>query len=147
MRVVRLRFGIILDKESGALPALMRSLRFGVGGRLGSGQQWMSWITLHDAVGAIRAILEQQAITGPVNIVAPQPSRNADFAQALAHATHRSVLIPIPAFVLKFAMGEMADSMLLASQRVLPSRLAQMRYNFSNPDLPDALASILHEQG
>ena len=126
LRVVRLRFGIILAKHGGALPQMMRPFKFGVGGRIGSGQQWTSWITLQDVVSVIRNVLENRAISGAVNVVAPQPVRNADFAQALGRAMHRPAILPTPAFALEFALGEMAEALLLASQRVMPSRLEQL---------------------
>jgi uncharacterized protein (TIGR01777 family) len=146
MRVVRLRFGIILAKHGGALPQMMRPFKFGVGGRIGSGQQWMSWITLQDTVAVIRKVLENRAISGAVNVVAPQPMRNADFAQTLGRAMHRPAIMPTPAFALKFALGEMAEALLLASQRVAPSRLEQLGHRFAQRDLSSALASLLAER-
>jgi uncharacterized protein (TIGR01777 family) len=146
MRVVRLRFGIILAKHGGALPPMMRLFKFGVGGRIGSGQQWMSWIALQDAVSVIRAVLQNRAVSGAVNLVAPQPVRNADFAQALGRAMHRPSMVPAPAFALEFALGEMAEALLLASQRVVPSRLEQLGYRFAQSDLSSALTSILAEK-
>jgi uncharacterized protein (TIGR01777 family) len=146
IRVVRLRFGIILAKHGGALPQMMRPFKFGVGGRIGSGQQWMSWITLQDTVAVIRKVLENRAISGAVNVVAPQPMRNADFAQTLGRAMHRPAIMPTPAFALKFALGEMAEALLLASQRVAPSRLEQLGHRFAQRDLSSALASVLAER-
>jgi hypothetical protein len=146
MRVARLRFGIILAKHGGALPQMMRPFKFGAGGRIGSGQQWMSWITLQDTVKVIRKVLENRAVSGAVNVVAPQPMRNADFAQTLGRAMHRPAILPTPAFALKFALGEMADALLLASQRVAPARLEQLGHRFSQRDLSSALASILAEE-
>jgi uncharacterized protein (TIGR01777 family) len=146
MRVARLRFGIILAKHGGALPQMMRPFKFGVGGRIGSGQQWMSWITLQDTVIAIRKVLENRAVSGAVNVVAPQPVRNADFARALGRAMHRPAIFPTPAFALKFALGEMAEALLLASQRVAPARLEQLGHGFAERDLSSALASVLLER-
>jgi uncharacterized protein (TIGR01777 family) len=145
LRVVRLRFGIILARNGGALPQMMRPFKFGMGGKIGSGRQWMSWITLQDVVSVIRAVLENRAVSGAVNVVAPQPVRNADFAQALGRAMHRPAIMPAPAFALKFAFGEMADALLLASQRVAPSRLEQLGHRFAQRDLNSALASVLAE--
>jgi uncharacterized protein (TIGR01777 family) len=145
LRVVRLRFGVILAKHGGALPQMMRVFKFGLGGRIGSGQQWMSWITLEDVVSVIRKVLENRAVSGAVNVVAPQPVRNAEFAQALGHAMHRPAILPAPAFALEFALGEMAEALLLAGQRVAPSRLAQLGHRFSQPELRAALASVLAE--
>jgi uncharacterized protein len=143
MRVARLRFGIILAKHGGALPQMMRPFKLGAGGRIGSGQQWMSWITLADTVAVIRKVLENRAVSGAVNVVAPQPVRNADFARALGRAMHRPAIFPTPAFALKFALGEMAEALLLASQRVAPARLEQLGHRFSQCDLSSALASVL----
>jgi uncharacterized protein len=144
LRVVRLRFGIILAKHGGALPQMMRPFKFGLGGRIGSGQQWVPWITLRDVVSVIRETLQNRAITGAVNVVSPQPVRNVDFAKALGRAMHRPAIVPAPAFALELALGEMAE-MLLASQRVAPSRLEQFGFRFSQRDLNSALASILAE--
>jgi uncharacterized protein len=146
MRVVRLRFGIILAKHGGALPQMMRPFKFGLGGRMGSGRQWVSWIALQDAVNVIREVLQNGAVSGAVNLVAPQPVRNADFAQALGRAMHRPAILPAPAFALEFALGEMAEGMLLASQRVVPSRLEQLGYRFAQSDLSSALTSILAQK-
>src|SRR5712691_7710205 len=146
MRVARTRFGIILAKHGGALPQMMRPFRFGAGGRIGSGQQWMSWITLQDTVMVIRKVLENRAVSGAVNVVAPQPVRNADFAQTLGRVMHRPAILPTPAFALKFALGEMAEALLLASQRVAPARLEQLGHRFSHRELGAALASVLAER-
>jgi uncharacterized protein (TIGR01777 family) len=142
-RVVLARFGIILAKHGGALPQMMRPFRFGVGGKIGSGQQWMSWVTLADVVGIIRFALDNAAVSGVVNVVAPQPVRNAEFTKELARAMHRPALFPAPAFALRLGLGEMADALLLASQRVKPTHLEQAGYRFLHPDLPSALASVL----
>lgn len=147
LRVARLRFGIILAKHGGALPQIMRPFKFGVGGRIGSGQQWMSWITLEDVVSVIRKALENRAVSGAVNVVAPRPVRNADFVQALGRAMHRPAILPTPAFALEFALGEMAEALLLASQRVAPSRLEQLGHRFSQPELDSALACVLADNG
>jgi len=146
MRVARLRFGIILAKQGGALQQMMRLFQFGAGGRIGSGQQWMSWITLQDTVIVIRKVLENRAVSGAVNVVAPQPVRNADFTRALGRAMHRPAVLPAPAFALKFALGEMADALLLASQRVAPARLEQLGHRFAQRELSSALASVLAER-
>ena len=145
LRVVRLRFGIILAKHGGALPQMMRPFKFGLGGRVGSGQQWMSWITLQDVVSVIREALQNRAISGAVNAVSPQPVRNVDFVKALGRAMHRPAIVPAPAFALELLLGEMAEALLLASQRVVPSRLEQLGFRFSHRDLNSALASVLTE--
>ena len=144
LRVVRLRFGIILAKHAGALPQMMKPFKFGVGGKIGSGQQWVSWIALQDVVSVIREALQNRAISGAVNVVSPQPVRNVAFAQALGRAMHRPAIVPAPAFALELVLGEMSE-MLLASQRVMPSRLEQLGFRFSQRDLSAALASILAE--
>ena len=142
-RVVILRFGIILAKKGGALPQIAMPFRFGVGGRIGSGRQWMSWITLRDVVEIICFAAANHSISGPVNVVAPHPERNAEFAAALARMLHRPAIFPTPAVALRLALGEMADALLLSSERVLPERLQQFGYCFADPDLPSALESVL----
>ena len=143
IRVVCVRFGIILAKNGGALPKMVKPFKLGVGGKIGSGQQWMSWISLVDVVGILRLALEDGSVRGPINVVAPQPVRNADFTQALAKALHRPALFPVPAFALRLALGEMADALLLASQRVQSAQLEKAGYRFLYPNLPDALAAVL----
>jgi len=143
IRVVRARFGVILAKKGGALPQMARPFRFGVGGRIGSGQQWMSWVTLEDAVAILRFALENGAVRGPVNVVSPQPVRNAEFTTALAAALHRPALFPAPVFALRLMLGEMADGLLLSSQRVVPEQLQRLGYNFLDADLATALGSLL----
>jgi uncharacterized protein len=143
IRVVRMRFGIVLAKQGGALPKMARPFRFGLGGKLGSGQQWMSWITLADTVRIIRLMLEEGSVRGPVNLVSPQPVRNIDFTQQLASTLHRPALLAAPEFVLKLALGEMAAPLLLGSQRVLPAQLERLGYKFVHPELGSALAATL----
>ena len=111
----------------------------GVGGRIGSGQQWMSWISLEDVVAILRLALENGAVRGPVNVVSPQPVRNAEFTAALAKALHRPALFPAPAFALRLVLGEMADALLLSSQRVVPGQLEKLGYKFQHPDLATTL--------
>ena len=143
MRVVRTRFGIVLAKNGGALPQMMRPFKFGAGGRVGSGQQWVSWITLEDTVAILRHAMENRAMSGAVNVVSPQPMRNADFAKELGRAMRRPALLPAPAFALELVLGEMAEALLLSSQRVMPSRLQQLGYRFLHASLPGALAAVL----
>jgi uncharacterized protein (TIGR01777 family) len=147
MRVVLMRFGVILAKHGGALPAMMKPFQFFVGGRIGSGRQWISWITLEDVIGIMRYALDSASVGGVVNVVAPQPVRNAEFTRELARAMHRPALLPAPAFALRLALGgEMADSMLLASARVDPARLAACAHKFQHSDLRSALSAILPER-
>jgi hypothetical protein len=143
IRVVRARLGIILGRDGGALAKMLLPFKLGAGGRIGKGQQWMSWVTLADTVGILRYAIENRAIRGALNVVAPQPVRNAEFTKELARALRRPAVFPAPAFVLRLAMGEMADALLLASQRVAPQRLVQLGYRFLHEDLTLALKSIL----
>ena len=145
MRVARLRFGVILAKRGGALPQMMLPFRLGAGGRIGSGRQWMSWLTLDDAVAIIRFALENEAARGVLNAVAPQAVRNAEFTRALAKALHRPAIFPAPAFALRLALGEMADALLLSSQRAVPQKLQQMGYRFVHPELAGALDEVLRK--
>jgi uncharacterized protein len=143
IRVVVARFGIILAKQGGALPKIMLPFKFGVGGKLGSGKQWMSWVTLEDVVGILKFALENSSVRGPVNVVAPQPLQNAEFTKVLAKAMHRPALFPAPGFALQLALGEMADALLLSSQRVAPQVLEKLGYRFLHTDLTSALTRIL----
>jgi uncharacterized protein len=143
IRVVLARLGIILAREGGALAKMLLPFKLGAGGRLGSGQQWMSWVTLEDVVGILRMAVERAAVRGAVNVVAPQPVKNAEFTKVLAKALHRPALFPAPAFALRLALGEMADALLLSSQRVAPQKLQQTGYRFLKPELHAALSTIL----
>ena len=143
IRVVLARFGIILSREGGALAKMLLPFKRGAGGRLGSGQQWMSWVTLDDVVGIVRMAIEKAAGRGAVNVVAPQPVKNAEFTKVLAKALHRPALFPAPAFALRLALGEMADALLLSSQRVAPQKLEQARFRFAHADLTTALGTVL----
>jgi len=143
IRVVLARFGVVLTRQGGALPQIMRPFRFFVGGKIGSGQQWMSWITLDDVVAALHFALENGNVRGPLNVISPRPVQNTDFTKALAHALHRPALFPAPAFALRLALGEMADALLLSSQRAMPRKLEQLGYHFLYPDLAGALHAAL----
>ena len=143
IRVVLARFGIVLAQHGGALAKMLLPFKLGVGGSLGSGKQWMSWITLEDVVGAVRFAIENGSVRGTVNVVAPQPVQNAEFTQALAKALRRPGLFPAPAFALRLALGEMADALLLSSQRVSTQKLQGLGYRFRFPELPSALGAVL----
>jgi uncharacterized protein (TIGR01777 family) len=143
IRVVHLRFGIVLAREGGALKKMLPLFRLGLGGNLGSGRQWMSWIALPDLVRAVFYLLNSPAAEGPFNIVSPNPVINADFTRTLGQALHRPAIVPAPAFALRLAFGEMADEGLLASARVLPDRLLKGGFTFDSPDLASALRAIL----
>jgi uncharacterized protein (TIGR01777 family) len=143
IRVVLARFGIVLAREGGALPKMMLPFRFFVGGKIASGQQWMSWIAMEDAIEILRLAIENENIRGPVNLISPQPVQNAEFIKTLASTMHRTALFPTPTFALRLALGEMAEALLLSSQRVLPQKLERFGYRFLHSDLGDALAAIL----
>lgn len=143
IRVVLARFGIILAQHGGALAKMLLPFKLGAGGRLGSGKQWMSWITLEDVVGVIRFAIGNNFVRGAMNVVAPQPVQNAEFTKILAQALHRPAVFPAPAFALRLALGEMADALLLSSQCVQPQKLQQFGYSFSHPELQSALSSVL----
>jgi uncharacterized protein len=142
---VLLRFGIILAAHGGALPRMALPFKLGAGGPLGSGKQWMSWLTLAEAVGIIRFALANSILSGPANAVAPHPVENAEFTRVLAKTLHRPALFPAPAFALRLALGEMADALLLSSQRLKPAKLEQAGYGFLQPELPAALAEIFQK--
>jgi uncharacterized protein (TIGR01777 family) len=143
IRVVLARFGIILARDGGALPKIILPFRFFAGGKIGSGQQWMSWISLADVIEILRLALENNEVRGPVNIISPQPVQNAEFTKTLASIMHRPALFPAPAFALRLVLGEMADALLLSSQRVLPQKLEKLGYRFLQADLKSALTAIL----
>lgn len=143
IRVVRARFGIILARQGGALPAMMKPFQFGLGGKLGDGQQWMSWITVNDVAAILKYALQDRGVRGAINVVSPQPVRNVEFTKVLAETMHRPAFMGAPAFALRLALGEMADGMLLASERVQPAALEKLGYRFQHPDLRGALQSIL----
>jgi uncharacterized protein (TIGR01777 family) len=141
-RVVSLRFGVILAAQGGALPRIATPIQLGVGGRLGDGRQWMSWIALKEIVRVLQFALAGSQLAGPVNAVSPNPVRNTEFTHVVAKALHRPAVFPAPAFALRLALGEMADALLLSSQKVQPARLLEAGYVFEQPDLAPALAEI-----
>jgi len=143
IRVVLARFGVILAREGGALAKMLLPFKIGAGGKLGTGKQWMSWVMLDDVVGILRLAIENASVRGPVNVVVPQPVRNEEFTKVLAKALHRPALFPAPAFALRLALGEMADALLLSSQRVVPRVLENTGYQFLHADLSPALESIV----
>lgn len=143
IRAVQMRIGIVLARHAGALAQMLLPFRAGIGGRVGSGKQWMSWIDLYDLVGAIQHIMCSESLAGPVNLVGPDPVTNIQFTKTLASALHRPALFPLPAFVMRLAFGEMADELLLASDRVEPKRLLDSGYAFQFPTLRSSLEHIL----
>jgi uncharacterized protein len=146
-RVVILRFGVILAKGGGALPRMALPFRLGAGGKIGSGRQWISWVTLEDVVGIIRFALETNLLSGAANAVSPNPVQNAEFAAILGRVLHRPAIFPTPSFALRLALGELADSLLLASQKVYPTKLQRLGYRFLYPDLEPALQAVFRRSG
>jgi uncharacterized protein (TIGR01777 family) len=140
-RVVQLRLGIVLGPEGGALAKMVTPFRFGVGGKIASGQQWMSWIHVDDVVGLILFALENAEVKGPMNATAPEPVRNSEFTKALGHALHRPAILPVPAFALKLGFGEMS-TIVIASQRVEPAVAERAGYRFRFTALEPALADL-----
>jgi uncharacterized protein len=143
IRVAHLRFGIVLDPAGGALERMLLPFRLGVGGPLGSGKQWVSWLTRAELVRIIRFALVTPALAGPVNAVSPSPVTFAELARTLGRVLRRPALLPVPPFALRLLFGEMADEMLLASQRCLPEALEAAGYQFQSPELEAALREHL----
>jgi uncharacterized protein (TIGR01777 family) len=147
IRVVHLRFGVVLapvaKSHPGALDKMLPIFRLGLAGPLGSGRQWMSWISLHDAVAAILFALQTPSLFGAVNVTAPNPVTNAEFTRALARQLHRPAFFAAPEFALRLALGQMADEALLSSARVLPAKLAATGFQFTHPTIDLALAAAL----
>lgn len=143
IRVINARFGIILSKDGGALAKMLTPFRMGVGGRIGDGKQWMSWIALDDVVDALKLAVTSDSIRGPVNFVAPNPVTNIEFTRTLGKVLSRPTIFPIPAFGVRLAFGEMADALLLSSQRVKPLELEKSAYPFAYPALSSALQHLL----
>jgi uncharacterized protein len=144
VRVVSLRTGLVLSSRGGALAKMLLPFRLGIGGRVGSGRQWVSWVALEDTVGAIVHAIESDSLAGPVNLCAPDPVTNAEFTATLARVLHRPAVARVPAFALRLAFGEMGQATLLASQRMRPRRLLESGYHFRHPTLEGALR---HELG
>lgn len=143
VRVVNLRIGVVLTPAGGALARMLTPFRLGVGGKIGSGQQYMSWVALDDVVGAIHHALVTDSLRGPVNAVAPNPVTNLEFTKTLGHVLSRPTILPVPAFAARLAFGEMADELLLASARVEPAQLRASNYQFRFPQLEGALRHLL----
>ena len=146
IRTVNTRFGIILDGNGGALAKMLTPFRMGIGGRVGDGKQWMSWITLEDVVAGLKFMLLDTAARGPVNFVAPKPVTNAEFTRTLGRVLARPTFFPVPAFGVRLAFGEMADALLLSSQRVEPVVLEEKGFPFYWPTLEPALWNLLRER-
>ncbi|MEW5929619.1 MAG: TIGR01777 family oxidoreductase [Gemmatimonadota bacterium] len=143
IRVVHPRIGVVLTREGGALERLLTPFKLGVGGKLGSGRQWMSWVALHDVLEAVRFALSADSLSGPANLTSPAPVTNEEFTRTLGHVLGRPTVLGVPEFALKLALGQMADEALLASQRAVPDRLREAGFVFQYPDLEGALRVAL----
>ncbi len=143
IRTVQLRTGVVLSPKGGALGKMLAPFKMGVGGRIGDGRQWMSWIDVQDMVGAIHHILKTDLLHGPVNMVAPKPVTNTEFTKTLARVLSRPAILPMPAFAVKLAFGEMGETVLLGSQRVEPAQLVTSGYPFRFSDLQSSLENVL----
>ena len=143
IRTAQTRFGVVLSAAGGALAKMLPPFRFGLGGNIGNGRQWWSWIDLQDVVGAIEHVIKSNTLHGPVNIVSPNPVTNAEFTKTLASVLSRPAVFPMPAFVARLTLGPMADELLLASQRVEPAKLIASGYAFKQPNLRQSLQAIL----
>ncbi|HEY3935729.1 MAG TPA: TIGR01777 family oxidoreductase [Gemmatimonadales bacterium] len=146
IRVVHPRFGMILSPAGGALARMLPVFRLGLGGPLGSGEQWISWITRDDVVRGIAFVIGHNAISGAVNFVSPEPVRNAGFTRALSAALHRPAILPAPRFALRIAFGELADATLLASQRAAPRRLVEAGFSFESTAIDRALHRLINQR-
>ena len=144
-RVVLLRTGLVLEKAGGALPQMVRPFRFFVGGPVGGGRQYISWIHRLDVIEMIRWIVETPTVSGPINATAPHPVTNREFAKAIGRAIRRPSLIPAPAFALKLMLGEMAEPLLLTGQRVVPVKAQALGYHFRYPEIDIAMRGIFGE--
>ena len=142
-RVIHLRTGLVLSPNGGVLARMLPPFQMGVGGRLGDGRQWMSWIAREDFIGALAFAIATPTLSGPVNMVAPNPVRNDEFTDTLARVLNRPALLPVPRAGLVLLFGEMADNTILASQRVMPKRLAGAGFEFRHPRLDQALRAEL----
>jgi uncharacterized protein len=144
IRTVFLRNGVVLAADGGMLPRLVTLFRFFVGGRLGSGRQWLSWVSIDDEVGVIRFLFDRADVSGPVNVTGPAPATNAEFTKALGAALHRPTVVPVPAFGPRLVLGrEMADELLFVSQRAVPAALTAAGYDFAHRDVATALQALL----
>jgi uncharacterized protein (TIGR01777 family) len=144
VRVCLLRIGIVLGPNGGALARMLLPFKLGLGGRLGSGEQWFSWIQLEDLQRIIVYLMQHEKISGPINATAPHPVTNAVFTKTLGKVLHRPTILPVPAWQLRLLFGEMADAILLQGQKVIPQRLLDLGFHFEYPQLEAALISIVH---
>jgi uncharacterized protein (TIGR01777 family) len=143
IRTAQMRIGVVMSADGGALPEMLTPFRLGLGGRLGNGRQWWTWVSVRDVVGAIQHVQHHESLSGPVNAVAPNPVTNAEFTRILASVLNRPAVFPMPAFAVRLIFGEMGEELFLGSQRVEPTKLAASGYRFQHPDLKHALKEIL----
>jgi len=143
IRTAQMRFGLVLSRHGGALQKMLPPFRLGVGGNMGSGRQWWSWVDIDDLVGAVQHVIKTETLRGPVNVVGPNPVMNAEFTKTLTSVLSRPAILPMPAFAARLVFGQMGDELLLASQRVEPAKLLASGYVFQKPDLRLALSAIL----
>ena len=143
IRTVNLRIGVVLTSRGGALGKMLTPFKLGLGGRIGSGRQWWSWIHIDDIVGAVHHLLRTESVSGPVNLVAPNPVTNREFTRELAGVLHRPALAPLPEFMARIALGEMATELMCSSQRVMPRKLQESGYSFRFNDLRKAFEELL----
>jgi uncharacterized protein (TIGR01777 family) len=143
IRTAQMRIGVVMSADGGALPEMLTPFRLCLGGRLGNGRQWWTWVSVRDVVGAIQHVLDHESLSGPVNTVAPNPVTNAEFTRILASVLNRPAIFPMPAFAVRLIFGEMGEELFLGSQRVEPAKLADTGYQFQHPDLKNALQEIL----
>ena len=146
LRVATLRFGVVLDRRGGALANMLPAFRWGVGGPMGHGRQIVSWISLEDTVRAIEWVLNDNTLQGPVNIVAPEPVSQRDFARAVGRAVSRPAVLPLPAFMVNLLLGEMGRELLLSGARIQPGKLTAAGFTFHHPTLESALYSALRKE-
>lgn len=146
IRTVNTRFGIILDRKEGALAKMLPPFQMGIGGKVGNGKQWMSWIALDDVVGGLKFLMAETSVNGPVNFVAPNAVTNAEFTKVLGRVLSRPTFFPVPAFGARLAFGEMADALLLSSQKVKPGVLQEKGFQFSWPTLEPVLKHLLNHR-
>ena len=143
MRVVNLRIGVVLSAAGGALAKMLLPFQCGLGGIVGTGRQYWSWIAIDDVIGAVHHVLTHDDLSGPINVVSPSPITNREFTKSLGTVLRRPTLFPMPAFVARLALGEMADELLLASSRVVPQKLKRCGFEFQFPELQDTLKHLL----
>ena len=143
IRIVNLRFGLILSNKGGALDKMLFPFRLGLGGKIGSGRQYMSWIALDDVIQVIQHALSTDILQGPINVVAPNPVTNLEFTKTLGRVLYRPTIFSMPAFAARLAFGEMADELFLASTRVQPLQLLKSHYSFNHPELEEAIRSLI----